>query len=446
MNRTNCDILIIGGGPAGATAAYLLARANFRVILAEKTTFPRFHIGESILPQAYPLIQEIGLEAAFRKIPHVEKLGAEFGMGDDPNTTRFTFASALIQGSWTFNAERAVFDEMLLREAIRAGANVRENTAVKQINRLADNDCQITLETGEEVSSRFILDASGHGCVIGRHLDIRKPISDPRLHKVAYFNHFENVERLPGDQAGYPGIIMCDEGWFWLIAINERITSIGFVCPPDLSKRIGVPPNRLLNWAIERCPVVRHRLRNVDFAGNNEVLADFSYTCKPVAGDGYFLIGDAACFLDPIFSTGVTLAMKSAQCAAQQIQTIFSEQQTPAVTRRQYIRFVEGSTRVFWHLIRNYYTHSFRQLFLEGQGPLNVHGAVISLLAGHVFPKPPWALRWRLWFFDLCMFVNRYIPLVTQRPRFSLINSPPKPAQSEIMGARDETVAAIVSS
>jgi flavin-dependent dehydrogenase len=425
MTDSACDVLVIGGGPAGATAAYILAKANRRVIVVEKSTFPRFHIGESILPRAFPLIQELGLEKAFRSIAHVPKYGAEFAMGDDFNTTRFTFDSGFLPGSQTFNVERAVFDKMLLDQARSAGTEVRENTSVRQINRLADGDCQVTLHDGQKISSQYVFDASGQGCIVGRHLGIRKSVADPDLHKVAYFEHFKNVERRTGKEEGHPAIIMTSEGWFWLIAINAELTSVGFVCSPDLHKTITVAPAHLLAWAIERCPVVRDRMRNAMGPEENQVSADFSYTCKPYAGAGYFLIGDAACFLDPIFSTGVTLAMMSAKIAAEQVQGILSNQRSPLAARRRYIRFLEGSTNIFWHLIRSFYTHSFREMFLEGQGPLKVHGAVISILAGQIFPRPLWCLQWRLWLFNGVMWINRFVPLLPRRQRFSLLNQEP---------------------
>src|SRR4029078_11658746 len=132
----------------------------------------------------------------------------------------------------------------------------------------------------------------------------------------------------------------------------EKTTSIGFVCHPDLIKRVGVPANRMLQWAGARCPVVRHRMRAASGDSTNQVLADFSYTCKPYASDGYFMVGDAGCFLDPIFSTGVTLAMKGAQQAARHTAALLRNQTTPAAAQREYIRFVTGSTGVFWRLIR----------------------------------------------------------------------------------------------
>ncbi|HYO09083.1 MAG TPA: NAD(P)/FAD-dependent oxidoreductase [Tepidisphaeraceae bacterium] len=420
------DVIIVGAGPAGSTSALLLARQGFRVVMLEKSRFPRFHIGESILPQNFPLVQELGLEAELERLPHLKKYGAEFGMGDDHDTTRFNFDSALIPGSRTFNIERAHFDKMLMDAARAAGAEVREQTGVKRIVKLADRDVAVQLDTGEQLDGKYLLDASGHGTVVGRHLGLRKPVDDVRLHKVAYFNHFDGVERPPGAETGHPTIIMADEGWFWLIGLTETRTSVGFVCHPDLVKRVGVPANRMLQWAASRCPVVRHRMRDATGPATNEVLADFSYTCKPNAGAGYFMVGDAGCFLDPIFSTGVTLAMKGAQQAARHVAALLRNETSPAAARSEYVSFINGSTGVFWHLIRNYYTHSFRELFLNGTGPLNVHGAIISILAGHVFPRPPFQLRWRLWLFDLCRAVNSYVPLVRRRNRFSLIAEPPQ--------------------
>jgi flavin-dependent dehydrogenase len=429
------DAIIIGGGPAGAVGGLLLARAGMKVCVLEKSRHPRFHIGESILPRNLPLIQELGLEPALRRLPHLPKYGAEFGFGNDPNTMCFEFADGLLAGTPTFNIERAPFDKMLLDSARDAGAVVFEETAVDQILRLEENAVEVAAG-GRKLNARILLDCSGQETVVGRHLNTRRGFDDPALQKVAYFQHFENVERLPGSASGHPAIIMCTEGWFWLIGLNDTKTSVGFVTRPGFVKSIHVSPERLLQWAIARCPVVRTRMRNATGPETNLVLSDFSYTCRPYAGPGYMLVGDAGCFLDPIFSTGVTLAMIGAQQAAARVIDILQHRTTPSAARCAYCKFVEGSSAIFWRLIRNYYRHSFRELFMNGRGPLQVHNAVISILAGQVFPKPPWALRWRLHVFELCMRLQSFVSMVPRREPFSLLDQLPQLQSPQVAEAR----------
>jgi len=426
------DVIIIGGGPAGSLAGLSLAKRGRRAIILEKAKFPRFHVGESFLPATLDLLKELGLEPALRQLPHMPKFGAEFAMGYGGKVLDIDFAEGFCDGKETFNIERSIFDAMLLREAGRGGAEVRENVAVRQILALADGDVRVLTDSGHEIRGRYLFDASGQGTVVPRHLGTRRSVEDPKLQKIAYVNHFDGVQRNEGKKAGNPLIVMMEEGWFWVIPLNERRTSVGMVLDAEAGRRISrdenIPPDRMLQWGLARCPMMQERMRAATGPHTNNVVADFSYHCRPYAGEGYFLVGDSAAFMDPIFSTGIFVASKGAMSAVKLVDDLLDGRTTPARARAIYVDQIEQCTGALFKLIRQYYDHSFRELFLEGSGPLGVHRAVIGLLAGNVFPRPPFKLRWRMRLFDYFVDLNRKKRLVPRRRRFSIMNSTPAAA------------------
>ena len=400
MSDTSFDVVIIGGGPAGASCAAHLAKKGHKVALYEQDAFPRFHVGESLLPEITPHLERLGVMDKIAAMPQVKKTGVEFGFAWQDIGTLFDFSLAAPWGDRdTFNVERAPFDSLLMAHAEACGATLLKEQKVTAASQLKDGDCQLETSSGT-VHCKLVMDCSGQGSLLGRTLNLKKGF--PSHRKTAFINHFANFKRLDGEKEGYPAIVMADDGWFWAIPINKTYTSIGFVADKTTVQRMrkeNVPIGGELTWALERCPLLRGRLGEGDIIyGKNKVVADFSYQCHPATADGYILVGDAAAFLDPVFSSGLYLALAGAESASEAAHQILTGQSAPAA-RAKYLKHFENRKRVFFKYIRLFYDHAFREMLVQGRGPLGVHRALIAFFTGKVDPIP-FGMGWRLKLMD----------------------------------------------
>ena len=383
-----CDVLVIGGGPAGSTASGILAERGWRVVLLEKDHHPRFHIGESLLPMNLPLLDRLGVLDQVRAIG-VPKPGIEFCSNRQGGNTQTIYFDKADDGipSHAYQVRRAEFDHLLLRNSEDRGVEVREGYRVTQVTRTPG---QFTLveardETGDlrRWKARFLIDASGRNAFLATRLGIKQ--RSQRHNSAAVFGHFEGVERREGRDAGNIGLYWFEHGWFWIIPLRDGVTSVGAVCWPDYLKTRRKGVDDFLWDTIGLCPGVAQRMHDARLLGAATATGNYSYRASKLYGDGYVLLGDAYAFVDPVFSTGVYLAMNSAELGATAVDACLRQGTMKVPELRRFEREVRRAIRRISWFIYRFTTPAIHDLFMAPRADLGMEKAVVSMLAGRVF-------------------------------------------------------------
>ena len=393
METQHCDVLVIGGGPAGCTIAPLLAQKGYSVTLLEKAHHPRFHIGESLLPANLPLFAKLGVADQVRAIG-MEKWGAEFNSPWYDYSQPYAFADALNKSMpMAYQVLRSKFDEILIKNAAQLGVSVLEGCMAKEVKFLPqDKGVQVDAEHDDGSKSiwqaRYIVDASGRDTLLSNQLKLK--VRDEKHNSVAIYAHFSNAQRETGKDEGKISIFWFEHGWFWYIPLVDGITSVGLVTwPYFLKTRQGTSLKQFFMAAIQQSPALQQRLDNAAMEGSATATGNFSYTSRRCYGNNYLLLGDAFAFVDPIFSSGVWLAMHSGEVGAEAVDAVLSRSARAPQVLKKFERIMLQGPKEFSWFIYHSSNPTLRELFMSPSDKFRMRAGLLSFLAGDIFGKTP---------------------------------------------------------
>ena len=431
------DVAIIGGGPAGSTAAILLAQAGRRVVVCEREKFPRFHIGESLLPASMRAFDRLGVQEKLRAA-FMEKFGGEMSSSCGDEAVRFYFKDGYqSKCDRSYQVTRADFDKLLLDHAAENGAEVREETAVQsvefseigvalRVNRETGGTTSVSSQNNgagqspslqDEIRARYLIDASGRHSFIGAKFRLKKNYEG--LQKFSLFAHYTGVARPEGRDGTLTRMIRGLDRWFWVIPLAADRTSIGIVLDTDNFREAKQNPEAFFEGALAEQPLITQSMREAKRVTQVYTAADFSYRNTKLAGDRWLLAGDAAGFIDPVFSSGVFLAIMSGELSADVLHRVLDH---PKSARRLFPRYenqLNQAMDVYVRFVNAWYKKEFIEVFLYPQDILQIPPAVNAVLGGNI--RGSLAIKWRMWIFYLLVFLQKYLPLC---PRRTLV--PPK--------------------
>ncbi|MBM79617.1 MAG: alkylhalidase [Planctomycetaceae bacterium] len=387
------DVIVIGAGPAGTTAAALIAEYGHKTLILDRSPFPRFHVGESLIPETYWSLERLGLIEQLKQSAFPKKYSVQFvtEMGKESRPFYFDEYKAH-ESSQTWQVWRDDFDQMMLDNAVRQGATARTDAQVLDVNFDADVATDIKVRLGEgdsktdqTIDCRVVVDATGQSAFLASRLGLKS--TDPHLKKGTVWSYFENAHRDPDPRDEGATIILQTEGkqsWFWYIPLPGNVTSIGCTGDMNYMFQAGESAEQIFDRELSRCPGMIRRLEGATRCRDYFTTKDFSYRSSKAAGNGWVLIGDAFGFIDPVYSTGVFLALKSGEFAADAIHEAFETSDfSEGVLGSWQDKYVHGID-LFKKLVYAFYTPGFSFGSFLKEHP-QYRSNLVDLLIGDVF-------------------------------------------------------------
>ena len=385
MKTEKVDVLVIGAGPSGTVAASIIKKAGFTVMIVEKMKFPRFVIGESLLPRCMEALEEAGFLDAVKACGFQEKYGAKFVKNG--KICDYFFADQFTPGwSWTWQVPRATFDKTLADTCEKMGIPVSYETTVTGIQ-FNGSDSVTTVEDVDgnisQIEARFIVDGSGYGRVIPKLFNMDKPSNLPP--RKTLFTHVIDINRTMDDEPNRITIIVHQKGiWIWVIPFSNGNTSVGFVGEPEFFKATeGVSPEEQLRALLATEPYLSERMKDVEFVFEPKVLESWSTTTNKFYGDGFVLTGNVTEFLDPVFSSGVTLATVSSQTAAHLVIKKLNGENVDWET--DYTQIMMQGVNTFRSYVMAWYEGTLDTIFFADNQVAEIKSMICSVLAGYVW-------------------------------------------------------------
>ena len=388
------DVAIVGGGPGGSSTAAFLAERGLSVALFERETFPRFHVGESLMPATMLLLEELGVRHEIDARGFQLKYGAAFIDEENGGKTQtFYFLPGQKWPNYSYQVPRAEFDTMLLEHARKRGVVVHQPAAVESAVFDADGVTVTASAEGESVAVRaaVLVDASGRDSFMASRHGERRRI--PNLGKVALFAHFRGARRAPGLEEGNIRIYAFREGWCWWIPLANDVTSVGAVCHARTVRAWSGDMEGLLDSMIRRSRGVSENLGGAVRITPVHTTANFAYHNSPVIADRFLAVGDAIAFVDPIFSGGVYVALRTGQLAAGAIADAFTAGDFGRRRFAAYERRVRRGLEPLFKFIHKYYEPAFFHLFMHPRDTLGMYVAVLNVLSGGNWIRMPWRVH-----------------------------------------------------